>query len=129
MSNYLETDFCTQDQGLDYIFARMMAIFGAPFNRHFDGLDPDFVRQEWKNQLGKFLTYRPSMDFAIAKLDGEFVPSAIKFRNLCNSGPEIPIKPMVQIERKKTLHEQIEADRIKAEGLAKLAELRKAFTK
>jgi len=129
MSNYLETDFCTADQGLDYIFARMMAIFGTPFNRHFDGIDPDFVRQEWKNQLGRFLTYRPSMDFAIAKLDGEFIPSAIKFRNLCNAGPEIPVKPMVQIERKKTLHEQIEADRVKAEGLARLAELRKAFTK
>lgn len=129
MLNYLEADFCTQDQGLDYIFARMMAIFGTPFNRHFDGIDPDFVRQEWKNQLGKFLTYRPSMDFAIAKLDGEFIPSAIKFRNLCNSGPEIPVKPMVQIERKKTLHEQIQADKVKAEGLAKLAELRKAFTK
>jgi hypothetical protein len=129
MSNYLETDFCTQDQGLDYIFGRMMAIFGAPFNRHFDGLDPEFVRQEWKNQLDKFLTYRPSMDFAIAKLDGEFIPSAIKFRNLCNAGPDIPVKPLVQIERKKTLHEQIQADKARAEGLAKLAELRKAFTK
>lgn len=129
MSSYSETDFCTQDQGLDYIFGRMMAIFGAPFNRHFDGLDPEFVRQEWKTQLGKFLTYRPSMDFAIAKLDGEFIPSAIKFRNLCNAGPEIPVKPMVLIQRKKTLHEQIEADRIKAEGLAKLAQLKKQWSK
>ena len=127
MSNYLETDFCTQDQGLDYIFGRMMAIFGAPFNRHFDGLDPEFVRDEWKVQLGKFLTYRPSMDFAISKLDGEFIPSAIKFRNLCNQGPQIPIKPMVQIERKKTLHEQIEADRVKSEALAKLAELKNQY--
>jgi hypothetical protein len=127
MSNYSETDFCTADQGLDYIFARMMAIFGTPFNRHFDGIDPEFVRQEWKTQLGRFLTYRPSMDFAIAKLEGEFIPSAIKFRNLCNAGPAIPFKPVVQIERKKTLHEQIEADKAKAEGLAKLAELRNKF--
>jgi hypothetical protein len=125
MSNYSETDFCTQDQGLDYIFGRMMAIFGAPFNRHFDGLDPEFVRQEWKPQLGRFLTYRPSMDFAIAKLDGDFVPSAIKFRNLCNTGPEIPKKPLVLIERKMTIHEQIESDRVKAEALAKLAALKK----
>ena len=129
MSNYSENDFCTQDQGLDYIFGRMMAIFGTPFNRHFDGIEPEFVRQEWKGQIGKFLTYRPSMDFAIAKLDGEFIPSAIKFRNLCNAGPEIPVKPMVQIERKKTLHEQIEADRVKAEGLARLAELKKQWTR
>jgi hypothetical protein len=127
MSNYSETDFCTADQGLDYIFARMMAIFGTPFNRHFDGIDPEFVRQEWKNQLGRFLTYRPSMDFAIAKLEGEFIPSAIKFRNLCNAGPAIPVKPVVQIERKKTLHEQIEADKARAEGLAKFAELRNKF--
>ncbi len=129
MSNYLETDFCTADQGLDYIFARMMAIFGTPFNRHFDGIDPEFVRQEWKNQLGRFLTYRPSMDFAIVKLDGEFIPSAIKFRNLCNAGPEIPIKPVIQIEHKKTLHEQIQSDKAKAEGLAKLAALKKSFKK
>ena len=127
MSNYLETDFCTQDQGLDYIFGRMMAIFGAPFNRHFDGLDPEFVRQEWKTQLGKFLTYRPSMDFAIAKLDGEFVPSAIKFRNLCNSGPEIPIKPLPALERKQTLHEQIKNDEAKAKALAAFAKFKSEY--
>jgi hypothetical protein len=34
---------------------------------------------------------------------------------------------LVQIERKKTLHEQIEADRVKAEALAKLADLKKQF--
>jgi hypothetical protein len=129
MSNYLENDFCTADQGLDYIFGRMMAIFGAPFNRHFDGLDPEFVRQEWKKQLGKFLTYRPSMDFAIAKLDGEFIPSAIKFRNLCNAGPEIPVKPLPRLERKPTLHEQMQADKVKAEALAKLAELKSQYSR
>jgi hypothetical protein len=67
------------------------------------------------------------MDFAISKLNEEFVPSAIKFRNLCNQGPDIPNKPMVQIERKKTIHEQIETERVKKEALAKLAELRKQW--
>lgn len=102
MSNYSEADFCTQDEGLDYIFGRMLAIFGASFNRHFDGIDPGFVRDEWKNQLGRFLTYRPSMDYAIGRLDGEFVPSAIKFRNLCNAGPDIPVKPVLKIEKQLT---------------------------
>jgi len=129
MSSYSETDFCTQDQGLDYIFGRMMAIFGAPFNRHFDGLDPDFVRQEWKTQLGRFLTYRPSMDFAIAKLDGEFIPSAIKFRNLCNQGPYIPIKEVLQIERQPTLHEQMATAKAKQEALKKLAEIRRQYAR
>lgn len=129
MSNYLETDFCSRDEGLDYIFGRMMAIYGAPFNRHFDGLDPEFVRQEWKNQLGSFLTYRPSMDFAIKQLDGDFVPSAIKFRNFCNAGPSIPVKPVLKIERQPTLHERIETEKAKHEALAKLAEFRKQWQK
>ena len=102
MSNYSEADFCTQDEGLDYIFGRMMAIFGAPFTRHFDGIDPVLVRSEWKYQLGRFLTYRPSMDYAIGRLEGEYIPSAIKFRNLCNAGPEIPVKPVLQIEKQLT---------------------------
>jgi hypothetical protein len=42
------------------------------------------------------------MDFAIAKLDGEFIPSAIKFRNLCNQGPHIPVKEVLKIEKQST---------------------------
>lgn len=123
MSNYLETDFCKPDEGLDYIFGRMLAIFGASFNRHFDGIDPEFVRDEWKKQLGRFLTYRPSMDYAIDRLDGEFVPSAIKFRNLCNAGPDIPAKPVLQIEKQMTQAQKdaIEHHKAKArEWLAKM---------
>ena len=127
MSNYLETDFCQAEEGLDYIFGRMSAIYGAAFLRHWEGVDHNLIRQEWANQLGRFLTYRPSMDFAIGKLNEEFVPSAIKFRNLCNQGPEIPVKPLPQIERKLTIHEQIESDRIRTEALAKLAEMKKQY--
>lgn len=123
MSSYSEADFCTQDEGLDYIFGRMLAIFGASFNRHFDGIDPGFVRQEWKNQLGRFLTYRPSMDYAIGRLDGEYVPSAIKFRNICNAGPDIPVKPVLRIEKQLTQAQKdsIEEHKKKArEWLAKM---------
>ena len=127
MSNYSEIDFCQAEEGLDYIFGRMSAIYGAAFLRHWEGVDHNLIRQEWSNQLGRFLTYRPSMDFAINKLNEEFVPSAIKFRNLCNQGPEIPVKPLPQIERKLTIHEQIESDRIRTEALAKLAEMKKQY--
>jgi len=127
MSNYSETDFCKPEEGLDYIFGRMMAIFGSTFSRHFDGIDAGLVRQEWQKQLGSFLTYRPSMDFAIEKLDGEFVPSAIKFRNLCNAGPEIPKKPVVAIEKQLTQKEKDEIERNKKIALAKLAELRRQY--
>jgi hypothetical protein len=124
MSAYLETDFCKLDDGLDYIFGRMMAIFGSSFARHFDEVDPQLVRQEWKNQLGKFLTYRPSMDFAIDNLDGNFVPSAIKFRNLCNAGPEIPVKPVPQITKQRTQAEIESTKAAKEKARALLAQLK-----
>lgn len=129
MSNYSEADFCTQDEGLDYIFGRMLAIFGASFNRHFDGIDPGFVRQEWKNQLGRFLTYRPSMDYAIGRLDGEFVPSAIKFRNLCNAGPDIPVKPVLQIEKQITQAQKDVIEQHKAKAREWLAKMKAKETK
>ena len=129
MSSYLETDFCTPDEGLDYIFGRMLAIFGASFNRHFDGIDPGFVRDEWKNQLGRFLTYRPSMDYAISKLDGEFVPSAIKFRNLCNAGPDIPVKPVLRIEKQMTQAQKDVIEQHKAKAREWLAKMKAKETK
>lgn len=124
MSVYLEADFCKPDDGLDYIFGRMMAIFGSSFARHFDEVDPQLVRQEWKNQLGKFLTYRPSMDFAIDNLDGNFVPSAIKFRNLCNAGPAIPDKPVPQITKQRTQAEIAATEAARAKAKAMLQELK-----
>lgn len=127
MSVYLETDFCSPDDGLDYIFGRMMAIYGSSFARHFDGVDPGLVRQEWKKQLGTFLTYRPSMDFAIDSLDGDFVPSAIKFRNLCNAGPDIPVKPVPQITRQRTQAEIAATEAAKAKARAMLEELKAKY--
>lgn len=129
MSNYLETDFCTKDEGLDYIFGRMLAIFGASFNRHFDGINPEFVRDEWKNQLGRFLTYRPSMDYAIDRLDGEFVPSAIKFRNLCNAGPHIPSKPVLLIEKQMTEAQKQVIENHKAQAREWLAKMKAKETR
>ena len=127
MSNYSEDDFCSPDDGLDYVFARLSAIYGAPFNRHFDGIDPNLVRQEWTTQLGNFLTYRPTMDYAISMLDGEFIPSAIKFRKLCNDAPAIPVKPLVLITKQQTQVELAEVSKNKAEAIAKLKLLRSQF--
>jgi hypothetical protein len=124
-----ENDFCDPDSGFDYIFGMMNAIYGSRFITHWQDVDPNLVRQTWKQYLGRFLTYKPSLDFALGKLDKDFPPSAIAFRDMCNQGPSIPVKPptAVLIERKKTIHEQIESERIRAEALAKLSELRKQY--
>ena len=87
MSNLLITE---PDDGLDYVFARMGAIYGSAFNRQWEGMEIDMVRHEWKSQLGSFLTYKPSLDYAFTRLDPDFPPSAVKFRNFCNGGPELP---------------------------------------
>lgn len=85
MSNY-----CNPDDGFDYVFGRLSAIYGAAFVRHWDGIDPDMIRQEWKHHLGVYLTYRPKMDYAINCCDPDFPPSALKFKDLCVNGPSIP---------------------------------------
>lgn len=96
-----QNKFCDADVGFDYIFTRMSAIYGATFARHWDGIDMIVVREEWKRQLGNYLTYRPSMDYAIDHLSPDFIPSAIKFRVVCNSGPSIP-RDEPQIEHNPT---------------------------
>jgi len=89
-------------------------------------MNPELIRTVWKEQIGKFLTYRPSMDFAIQHLNSDFIPSAIKFRDLCNAGPNIPTN-QIKLEHKPKEFNQAEYDRAKAEGLEKMQELRKMF--
>jgi hypothetical protein len=97
MSNLSKAEFLDPDDGLEYVFARMSAIFGATFTRHWDGIEPSIIRQEWKRQLGNFLSYQPNLDYAIDRMSGDFVPSAIKFREYCNAGPAIPyVGPMIE---------------------------------
>lgn len=90
MSNYSEADFVDADAGLDYVFVMLGGIYGQAFNRNWDGMDLPVVRQIWKDQIGVFLTYKPSLDYAFGRLSGDFPPSAIKFREFCNAGPAIP---------------------------------------
>jgi hypothetical protein len=116
------SDFCEKSQGFDYIFGRMNAIYGNDFARKWDGIDANLIRQEWIGTLGSFLTYRPSMDYALTHIDPARPPSSLQFRNICQHGPTIPPRePLVQIERKVPEY----SDKAKREALAKLAELRK----
>lgn len=125
MSNYLETDFCEPEEGLDYIFGYMGAVYGASFTRHWAQVDPEMVRSVWQKELGRFLTYKPTLDYALGHLPPAMPPSAIAFRNTCNAGPSIPVKPVLRIERQPTQYEKARTEMLKSEALAKLAELRR----
>ena len=125
MSNYLETDFCQPEEGLDYIFGYMSAVYGASFTRHWENVDPELVRSVWQKELGKFLTYKPSLEYAIAHLPPVMPPSAIAFKKTCNDGPAIPVKPVMRIERQQTQYEKARTEMLKSEALAKLKELQR----
>jgi hypothetical protein len=125
MSNYLETDFCETEEGLDYIFGYMSAVYGASFTRHWEQVDPALVRSVWQKELGKFLTYKPSLEYALGHLPPNMPPSAIAFKNTCNAGPAIPVKPVLRIEKQMTQYERARTEMVKSEALAKLAELRR----
>lgn len=123
MLDYSESDFCEPSEGMDYVFGRMGAIYGAAFMRHWEGVDVMLVRQTWEEMLGIFLTYRPKLDYALKHMDPSFPPSALAFKNLCNDGPKIPPKPAPKIEYQPKTPEQIaKAQRDKEEALATLRE-------
>lgn len=121
MQTYLASDFCSSENGIKYLFARMGAIYGASFTRHWEGVDESLTRQTWGVMLGRYSTYKPSMDFALKHM-GKFVPSAIEFKELCSQGPRIPDKPHTMIEKQATTEEKVAIARAKGDALAKIAQ-------
>ena len=120
MLDYSASDFTSADNGLDYVFGKMGAIYGASFTRHWDGVDLSLVRQTWKEMLGVYATYKPTLDFALNSMDKSFIPSVIAFKELCSHAGRIPVKPEATITHQKTQAE-IEKARIDKEiALAKI---------
>jgi hypothetical protein len=116
-------DFCDADTGFDYVFTKMNAIYGAAFENNWRNVDPEIVRQTWKEACGRGLTYRPKMDYALQYMNPDRPPSALAFAKLLNDGPRIAEKPHTIITKQPTLHEQIATAEAKVKALAKLREL------
>lgn len=115
---------CTPDEGFDYIFGRMSAIYGNDFARKWDGIDPNLIRQEWIGTLGWYLTSKYSMDFALSHLDPVRPPSSIQMKKLCYDAPRVNTVDKVLEDRSKSSNYSEDGKRA---GLAKLEELRKSF--
>lgn len=122
-SDYREQDFCAVEEGLDYIFARMGAIYGAVFVRHWEGVDHQLVRQVWAEECGRMLTYKPKLDYALQHMNPDRPPSALAFKKLLNDAPRIPDKPHTLITKQPTIHEKIAATAAKEKALAMLREM------
>lgn len=127
LTDYNPDDFCRIDEGLDYIFAKMGAIYGSWFTRHWEGVDPTLVRQVWADECGVLLTYRPKLDYALKHMNPDRPPSALQFTKLLQAGPKIPDKPNFHVEHQKTKAQLEEERRRGEEARAKIRELVKQF--
>lgn len=117
---YSASDFTSPDNGLDYVFGKMGAIYGAQFTRHWDNVDASLIRQTWKELLGVYATYKPSLDFALGAMSDKYIPSALEFKNLCVQAGRIPVKPEATITHQKTQAEIVEAAKMREEAIASL---------
>ena len=118
-----EQDFCNADDGFDYIFTKMNAIYGATFANHWREVDPDIIRQTWKEQCWIGLTYRPKMDYALEHMNPDRPPSALAFAKLLIDGPEIPPKPLPLLTKQQTEDEIRVIKENKEKAVAKLGKL------
>ena len=118
-----EQDFCNADDGFDYIFTKMNAIFGATFANHWREIDPDIIRDTWKQNCWIGLTYRPKMDYALQHMNPDRPPSALAFAKLLIDGPAIPVKPLTLITKQLTEEEQAVLQEAKANAMARLKQL------
>jgi hypothetical protein len=103
---YKESDFCTAEEGIQYLFKMMSIIYGARFTSHWGTMNMASVMEVWKNMIGNYLTYRPTIDFAIKNLDPSgFVVTPMAFIELCKQAGRIPVKPDRTITHQPTQEE------------------------
>jgi len=120
-----EQDFCDVDTGFDYVFTKMNAIYGASFANHWREIDPDIIRDTWKQSCLIGLTYRPKMDYALQHMNPDWPPSALAFAKLLVGGPMIPVKPLPLITKQLTQEERVVLHEAKSNAMERLKELSK----
>lgn len=128
MPTYSQADFCMTEIGLDYLFGKMSAIYGAAFTRHWENIDPMLIRQTWGEILGPYVSYRPALDFALTHMDKTYVPSALAVLELCRQAGRIPDKPHSIITKQATQAEIARGELDKAEALRKIREFTRSIT-
>lgn len=130
MSEYKESDFCTQDEGIKYVFKMFSIIYGSKITNHWGGMNVNVVMDTWKNMIGNYLTYRPTLDFALNNLDPSgFVTNPMAFKALCSQAGRIPVKPEATLTHQKLASEIIESSIAAEEARAKLKQFLGGFGK
>lgn len=128
MNEYKESDFCTQDEGIKYVFKMFSIIYGSKIANHWGEMNINTVMNTWKGMIGNYLTYRPAMDFALQNLDPKgFVTNPMAFKELCSQAGRIPVKPEATITYQKMESEKIADAKAAEEARAKMQLFIKGF--
>ena len=118
---YKESDFCTKEDGIRYVFKMFSIIYGSKITNHWGDMNVSAVMDVWKEMIGNYLTYRPILDFALKNLDpAGFVTTPMAFAELCKQAGRIPVKPSQTITHQKTQEELIKDVKAKEEAMAKI---------
>lgn len=89
MSSLLVLEPTPPEDGLAYIFAYMSGVYGNTFLSMWSHVDPEMVKQVWMKELGSYLKSKAILDHALKSLPPDFPPSAVAFRNLCKTSPDV----------------------------------------
>ena len=123
---YKESDFCTKEEGIQYLFKMLSIIYGARLSNHWGDMKLSAVMEVWKNMIGNYLTYRPIIDFALKNLDPTgFVITPMAFIELCKQAGRIPVKPERTITHQPTQEEIEKNAKARDEAIAAI----RAWTK
>ena len=123
---YKESDFCTKEDGIRYVFKMFSIIYGSKITNHWGDMNISAVMNVWQEMIGNYLIYRPILDFALKNLDpAGFVTNPMAFAELCKQAGRIPVKPSQTITHQKTQAELIKDAQAKEEALEKI----KQFTR
>lgn len=127
---YKESDFCTKEDGIKYVFKMFSIIYGSKITNHWGDMNVIAVMNVWKEMIGNYLTYRPILDFALNNLDPKgFVTTPMAFKELCSQAGRIPDKPHSMIEKQLTTDEKLELAKQKAIALEAIKQFTQGFGK
>jgi len=126
---YKESDFCTKEDGIRYVFKMFSIIYGSKITNHWGDMNVSAVMDVWKEMIGNYLTYRPILDFALKNLDPKgFVTTPMAFADLCKQAGRIPVKPSQTITHQKTEIELQNDVKLKEEALNKIKQFTRKAT-
>lgn len=74
-----------QSKYVDRIFARMLIRYGVLWIRMWENVDPDELKADWADVLGRFSV--ESLQYGLDNLPTDKPPTASQFRAICNNMP------------------------------------------